>query len=225
MHLLDNIRAIVFDAVGTLIHPEPPAAAVYAEVAQRFGSALTTGDIAPRFAAAFARQEQLDRDAGLRTSEERELQRWRDIVAEVLGESVSRNGAFDELYEHFARPTAWRCGPGTVDVLDALAARGYRLALASNFDHRLRSVVAGLPELYPLQDLIISSEIGWRKPAQEFFAAVRRAVREMPPHILFVGDDEENDYLGATGAGMRAMLFHSGQGEGGLRLLMEIPSA
>src|ERR1700693_3322915 len=32
------IRAVAFDAVGTLIHPDPPAGEVYAAVGPRFGS-------------------------------------------------------------------------------------------------------------------------------------------------------------------------------------------
>src|SRR5207302_1039003 len=50
-----EVRAVFFDAVGTLIHPEPPAGAVYAEVGRRHGSRLTAAEIARRFAAAFRR--------------------------------------------------------------------------------------------------------------------------------------------------------------------------
>src|SRR4051794_29016008 len=35
-----QIRAVVFDAVGTLIHPEPSAAAVYTAFGRQFGSCL-----------------------------------------------------------------------------------------------------------------------------------------------------------------------------------------
>ena len=48
-----GVRAVVFDAVGTVIHPDPPAAEVYVEVGRRFGSRLGMADIVGRFAAAF----------------------------------------------------------------------------------------------------------------------------------------------------------------------------
>ena len=51
--LLRGVRAVVFDAVGTVIHPEPRAPVVYAEAARRFGSKRTVDEITPRFIAAF----------------------------------------------------------------------------------------------------------------------------------------------------------------------------
>ena len=44
-------------------------------------------------------------------------------------------------------PQAWRCEPEAGAVLEELAARGYRLGVASNYDRRLRPVVEGLPAL------------------------------------------------------------------------------
>ena len=50
-----EVRAVFFDAVGTLIHPQPSAAAVYAAVGRRFGTRRTEEEIAARFPTAFAR--------------------------------------------------------------------------------------------------------------------------------------------------------------------------
>src|SRR5437660_2707613 len=50
------VRAVFFDAVGTLLHPEPPAGAVYAVLGRRFGSRLDPGAVAGRFRTAFRRQ-------------------------------------------------------------------------------------------------------------------------------------------------------------------------
>src|SRR5262249_30782966 len=81
-----SIRAFFFYAVGTLLHPEPAVVTVYAATCQRFGSRLTAAEIAPRFRAAFRRQEDLDCAAGWRTDELREVARWRAIVREVLAD-------------------------------------------------------------------------------------------------------------------------------------------
>src|SRR5436309_68347 len=62
MNWLADVDAVFFDAVGTLIHPEPSPAAAYAEVARRHGCALTAEEVRPRFAAAFAREEAADLD-------------------------------------------------------------------------------------------------------------------------------------------------------------------
>jgi putative hydrolase of the HAD superfamily len=207
-HLLTpGARAVFFDAVGTLICPEPPAAQVYAAVGRSFGSALSVTEIGKRFRDAFARQEAEDRATGLRTSEDRERRRWHDIVGQVLDDVTDPVACFEALFEHFARPDAWRLDADAAPLMTELAQRGQVLGMASNYDRRLRRVVAGMPELMPLHHLVISSEAGWRKPAPEFYAAVCRTAGLSPDQIVHVGDDVDNDYEAARAAGLRAVLF------------------
>ena len=192
------IEAIVFDAVGTLIHVRPSVPAIYADIARRFGSCLDMHAIRGRFGAAFARQERIDADAGWRTGEEREIERWQAIVAEVLDDVADKNGCFEALFAAFGQPSAWICDADASAVLGHWQGRGLRLGLASNFDRRLGSVIAGMPELAALDPILISSAVGWRKPAAEFFRALADAVQLPPSAILFVGDDRGNDFNGAA---------------------------
>jgi putative hydrolase of the HAD superfamily len=208
IRLIDpGIRAIVFDAVGTLIHPRPAAPLVYAEIGRRFGSCLTTAVIAERFRKAFRQEEDVDRQHGYQTGEARELSRWRTIVASVLDDVSDREACFQALFAHFAHPDAWQCDPQGAAVIAALAKSGYLLGMASNYDGRLRTVAAGLPALDVLGFLVISSEVGWRKPAPEFFQALVRSAGLRAQEILHVGDDPGNDYVGARNAGLPAILF------------------
>jgi putative hydrolase of the HAD superfamily len=198
---------VVFDAVGTLMEPDPPAALVYAGFGRVFGSRPDLAEIAERFGVAFRREEDLDRAAGWRTSEGREVERWRRVVAYVLHDVSNPGACFQALFDHFARPEAWRCHPAAATVLSRLAERGFVLGMASNYDRRLRSVAAGMPELAPLRHLIISSEVGWRKPAAGFYAALSREVGCAAEQIVYVGDDRGNDYEGARAAGLGAVLY------------------
>lgn len=216
MSRLDRVRAVVFDAVGTLIHPEPPAAEVYAEVGRRHGSRLDVEEIRRRHRAAFAAEEARDRGGGLRTSEERERRRWRTIVATVLSDVADADCCFRELFEHFRRPRSWRCEPGAGRILTTLKGLGLAVGLASNYDRRLLDVVAGLPELAALEHVVISSQIGWRKPSPNFFEAVRAAIGRPAGEIIYVGDDPQNDYAGAREAGMSAVLFGAGAAADGV---------
>jgi putative hydrolase of the HAD superfamily len=200
-------RAVFFDAVGTLIHPEPSAAAVYAAVGRRWGSRLPAEVITARFRAAFKDEEAADVRSGLRTSEAREAERWRRIVAAVLDDVADPERCFAELFDHFARSESWRCDRDAGLVLRELAGRGCVLGMASNYDHRLRTVAAGFVELRPVRHLVISSEVGWRKPARDFFAALADAVGQPAEHIVLVGDDRGNDYEGARAAGLVAILY------------------
>jgi putative hydrolase of the HAD superfamily len=199
--------AIFFDAVGTLLLPAPPFDEVYEEVSRRFGGRQSAEEIHRRFKAAFARQEAVDKRSGWVTSEERETRRWRDIVAEVLDDVTDGPAAFAALYEHFARPEAWQLDPAAERVMAALSERGFRLGLASNYDARLHRVLKGWPFFKRLDWIVISSEVGWRKPAAEFFAHLARVTSLSPAAILHVGDDGTNDYQGAMAAGLQAVLF------------------
>jgi putative hydrolase of the HAD superfamily len=212
---MSGIRAIFFDAVGTLIHPEPSAAVAYADAARRFGSRYSLADIRRRFGHAFAKQEVVDRANGWTTGAARELERWRHIVGDVLDDVADREGCFQFLYQHFARAAAWRCEPGIEAAFGELTARGCQLGLASNFDARLYALIEELEPLrifragdgQPAANVVVSFDIGVRKPAAGFFQSLCRRAGFEPGQILHVGDDPANDYAGAEEAGMSAVLF------------------
>lgn len=203
--LWDGIKGVVFDAVGTLIEPSPPVADVYRAAAARQGVALEPEVIRDRFRRHF-RDDDLDEMAGpMVTDEASELRRWRRIVGGVLPEVPEPGRAFEELWGHFARPGAWRCFPDVAGSVRRLSDAGFPVRVASNFDGRLRGVVAGLPEIAGLgESLFISSEVGFRKPHPEFYRAVCVALGLPPGQVLFVGDDPENDVEGPNRAGLRA---------------------
>jgi putative hydrolase of the HAD superfamily len=55
--------------------------------------------------------------------------------------------------------------------------------------------------------LVISSEVGFRKPHASFFEAVCQRLGLPAWQILCVGDDLENDVRGAMRAGLSALLL------------------
>lgn len=209
----DRIRCVAFDAVGTLVRAEPSVADAYHVVGRAFGTRLDRDTIRSRFADAFAASERMDMGAGtgagigtgarlLRTDEERERARWRFIVRQVLDDVADLEGAFAALWEHFARPASWRCYADAGPTLARLAAQGIPTAIASNFDARLIGLCDGLDELRGIGVRIVSSLIGSRKPAAEFFLRTAAECGCRPEEVLFVGDDWENDVLGARAAGL-----------------------
>src|SRR6478736_3784360 len=119
--------------------------------------------------------------------------------------------------------------PEAAPVIDSLGRRGFILGIGSNYDARLRTVLDGFPALARLEErMVISSEVGYRKPAREFFRAVVRRAGCEAGEILFVGDDRANDYEGATAAGLQALLLGgtgiespAGQPFGSLRALLD----
>ncbi len=205
-----DIRAVIFDAVGTLLHPDPAAVVVYSDAGRRRGFREDDAIIRRRFHEAFRAEEQRDEALGWVTSEAREHGRWQAIVERVFENALPPAAiadCFDELWAYFARPSSWRVDPDAQAMLNRLTTSGVRCGIASNFDRRLHAILDGLPELSQLGVRIISSEVGYRKPAGAFFAAVAQGAGCRPSQVLFVGDDLANDYLGAQAAGMNAVLL------------------
>lgn len=210
-----RIRCIAFDAVGTLIHPSPPAAEAYHRFALKFGSRLPADEIARRFRAAFRATERGDIDGHdsspsprLTTSEEIEFQRWKSIVTRVIDDIADCDGCFADLFRHFALPESWGCFSDVAETLERLRRGGIRIALASNFDGRLHAVSDGIPEIRDISCRVISSEVGYRKPSPEFFAALLARLDCRPEELLMVGDDRENDSDGAGISGIPAVLIN-----------------
>lgn len=91
-------------------------------------------------------------------------------------------------------------------VLEALAPN-HRLALCSNFSHAetARAILADAGLDRHLSSIVISEEIGLRKPRPEIFAAVAESLGLAAREILHVGDDLRADVAGAAAAGMRTV--------------------
>jgi putative hydrolase of the HAD superfamily len=208
-----KIRWIALDAVGTVIHPQPSAGVAYHRVGLRHGSRLAAADVSARFGRVFAQVLEADNlDCGcaesgdrLHTCETRERIRWQRIVRGVLDDVATPDECFAELFAHFGQPTAWACFPEVGAALQRLRQAGYHLAVCSNFDARLNAVMAGLPELAPIELRIISSEVGCRKPSPRFFEALVRAAGCSPSEILFIGDDPTSDVAAARNSGLAAL--------------------
>ena len=204
----DGIEGIVLDAVGTLIEPTPSVALAYTQAASRQGVVLDRDEVRRRFVRHFRDDEVDDHRGPLATDEACERARWRRIVAGVLPEVRDPDRAFAELWDHFGEPDAWRPFEDVVPAIERLMAVGVRVRVASNFDGRLRHVLRGLPGLGGLvEGLVISSEVGYRKPHPEFYRAACASLGLSPDRVLFAGDDPENDVNGPVRAGLRAVLI------------------
>lgn len=205
-----RIRWIAFDAVDTLIKPTPSVAAIYHEIGVRHGSRLPLEQVAARFRRAFSEAAVEGMPAcgcpqaveAWHTCENRERRRWQTIVDSVLGDVVSRDKCFEELFAHFGRPSSWSCFPDVEPALTALRTAGFRLAVSSNFDARLNAVMDGLPALRPIELRVISSQVGHRKPSRRFFQTLLARTGCQPAELLFVGDNPETDVAAAAATGI-----------------------
>ncbi|MEJ2587091.1 MAG: HAD family hydrolase [Deltaproteobacteria bacterium] len=94
--------------------------------------------------------------------------------------------------------------PGTRRMLDTLSGP-YRLGLLSNFTHA--PAAEGLIEYLGLRPfveaVIISGEVGVRKPNPTIFDQLADALGVEKSRMIYVGDDPDSDIAGAAEAGIQ----------------------
>lgn len=202
-----GVRVVVFDVVGTLIEPTPPVAEAYSRAAAEHGVLVEPAEIQRRFRAAWRTQEAVDAAAtpAFATSREREARRWRAIVDDVFAGVVEAEDIFAELWRHFGTVEAWGPIDRGRDLVRTAIDAGATVALASNFDERLLAIAGAIEPLSWVPHVFASSEIGWRKPAPEFFRVLEERLGCRPEETLLVGDDPDLDVRAALRAGWHAL--------------------
>ena len=210
------IRAVTLDANRTLIEA-PDLGGEYARVLARHGVALSAARLNESIAEAWrevscAADPRRDRfashPAGARGF-------WRDFVARVCdlaGAPRPSPFAAAELFERFAGGGPYRVFPDVEPALAALAARGVRLAVVSNWDERLPRVLAALGLARRFETILTSAEVGVEKPHPAIFGAALARLGLPAAAVLHVGDSALDDLEGAWGAGMPALRLARGGG-------------
>jgi putative hydrolase of the HAD superfamily len=96
-------------------------------------------------------------------------------------------------------------------LLERLARR-HRLAVVSNFDYTPTALsildAAGVRGLFAA--VVVSDEVGWRKPRADIFAEAVRRTGVDARATLFVGDRADIDVAGACAMGMGAAWINPG---------------
>jgi len=202
-----GVGVVVFDVVGTLVEPSPSVAVAYQQTAARHGLMVDATLIQQRFRAAWRRQEAIDAEAvpAFATSRTREAERWRAIVDDVFCGAASSGEIFADLWDHFGRVEAWQPLAHGRDLVRLAVDAGMTVALASNFDERLLAIAERIEPLSWVPHVFASSEIGWRKPAPEFFRWIEQRLGCGSAEVILVGDDPELDVAAARRAGWRSL--------------------
>ncbi len=199
-------RALLLDAMGTLIGLRSSVGSGYATVAGRYGieaEPLSIDRVFPEL----LRQAPPLAFPGLRGDELRgaEISWWGDRIAAALQTDPLPSGLADALFEHFADPAQWRVFPEVPACLQRWRERGLRLAVVSNFDSRLPGLLEGLELADLFETVVVSSSAGAAKPDPTPFRLALEALGVEPQEAWHVGDSGE-DAAGAAAAGLRCLL-------------------
>jgi len=195
-----DIRAITFDVGGTLVQPCPSVGHVYAEVASQHGLQISPELLNQRFAKAWKGFKGFNHTKA-------DWGRMVDLTFQELTPTPPSLTFFDQLYSRFSAPEVWHIFPEVHDTLELLRSRGFKLAVISNWDERLRPLLHSLELDRYFEEIVISCEVGAAKPSVMIFSRTAEALKLSPSEILHVGDDPIADVGGAHGAGFKAVLL------------------
>ena len=199
------IKAIFFDAAGTLFYVTKTVGDHYAYVGDEVGLVLDGQNLERAFHTAWKQMPQRPAIDGPRENDDKDW--WRELVDLVLDQvapsltALDRDNFFEIAYEHFAEAGVWELYPEVREVLEKLQPR-FRLAVISNFDGRLRFILQHLRISKFFSHVFISSEIGADKPNPEIYQRAVRLMNLKSNEILHVGDDPERDWKAASVAGL-----------------------
>jgi len=180
----------------------------YAELAAHYGLFLDAQATHVRFKEALADSALLAPRTAPQDTGDRAF--WHSVVERAVGPEVpaefSLSDFFEEVYTAFARPDVWRVFPEAPEVLQALKDRGCRLAIISNWDSRLRDILAGLELAEYFESIWISAELGMQKPQPEIFHHAAAQAGNIPPaDCWMIGDDQANDVDAPRALGWNAV--------------------
>jgi len=199
------IKAIFFDAVGTLFRLTNTVGDHYAYVGREVGLDLDARSLERAFHAAWKQMPPRSAIDGPRENDDKRW--WRELVDLVLDQvttslsELDRDNFFEIAYEHFAEAGVWELYPEVSGILEQLQPR-FQLAVVSNFDGRLRLILQhlGISKFFP--NVFVSSELGADKPDPEIYRRALRLMKLKPNEALHVGNDPKRDWEAASAAGL-----------------------
>jgi putative hydrolase of the HAD superfamily len=199
------LKAIFFDAFGTLFYLTKTVGYHYALVGEEIGLKLDAQQLNRAFYAAWKKMPQRLAIDGPRENDDKGW--WHELVDLVLDQvapslsELDRDNFFEIAYEHFAEAGVWELYPEVVEVLGKLR-QHFQLAVISNFDGRLRFILEHLGISKFFSYVFISSETGADKPDPAIFQRALKFLDLKPNQVLHVGDDSERDWKAASEAGL-----------------------
>ncbi|MGZ4185374.1 MAG: HAD-IA family hydrolase [Solirubrobacteraceae bacterium] len=201
-------RALLLDALGTLLELDPPAPRLRTELDERFGVQISETDAQRAIAAEIAYyrahiDEGRDRAA---------LAALRSRCAEALRKGLpddDRVAAIDNGALTDALLASLRFEP-FADARPALAAAraaGRRIVVVSNWDVSLDEALHRLGLAPMLDGVVTSAAVGARKPSPEIFERALALAGVAAHEATHVGDSVDEDIAGARAAGIEAVLI------------------
>jgi 2-haloalkanoic acid dehalogenase type II len=187
-------RAVLLDALGTLVDLEPP----WLHLAAELGT-----DPDERLVNAVRAEMSYYKEHSHEGRDPESLADLRGRCAEILSAELGREVSVEAMM----RAIRFRAFPDATPALAELRGAGMRLVCVSNWDFSLPEVLARCGLDGALDGVVTSAEAGVRKPDPAIFRPALELADCGPREALYVGDTPEEDLAAARAAGIRALLI------------------
>lgn len=208
-----DLKAVLLDAAGTLVHIEPPAPRLQALLAERSGVELELHEAS----AAIHAEIVYYRGHMHEGSNQEGLTDLRHRCAEVLRQALPTSAALDEistveLAEILIGSLEFGAYPDVVPSLQQLRDAGLRLVVASNWDCSLPSVLERIGVSQLVDGVACSAVVGAAKPDPELLRAALRIAGVQASAAVHVGNSVMEDVGAALAAGVRPVFLNRDEG-------------
>lgn len=200
-------RAVLLDALGTLVELEPPAPYLVAEIARRWEVEVSEAEAK----AAFAAEIGFYKAHHLEGRDEASLAELRRRCAGVLHGALPAAARDrldpDELAPALLASLRFRAYPDVPAWLALLRAAGLKLAVVSNWDVSLGEVLERVGLAEQLDCVVTSAAVGAAKPDPAPFERALECLGVRSEEAVHLGDSPDLDLPGAAAAGIEAVLI------------------
>lgn len=204
------VRAVLFDAGETLVHPSPSFPELFSRVLAAGGHRRTPEAVIEASRAVFHRFSEAARDNDLwTTSPDASARFWKSVYARMLDELAvgEPDGLADALYETFTDRRNYALFDDVTPTLDALDAEGLVLGVVSNFEAWLEELLGSLGVRDRFGVVVISGVEGVEKPDERIFTIALDRLGIEAEQVAYVGDNPEFDIAPARSLGMTPVLI------------------
>jgi putative hydrolase of the HAD superfamily len=197
------IRAVTFDALGTLLSLEDPAPRLRAALDRRLGLSASLD----RCRAAMTAEMRHYRAINVRARDHAALAAVRLECATVLADALGAPVDGPAMLPCLTDAIAYRAFPDAAETIERIAGAGLRVGVVSNWDVSLVDVLRRLGLDREVGAIVTSANVGVMKPDPAIFLEAAAALEVGPDAMLHVGDDPVADVDGARAAGAEGVLL------------------
>jgi putative hydrolase of the HAD superfamily len=195
-----KLKAIFFDVGNTLLFPNR----------ERIHAPLTERGFTPdsEHLRDLERRTKNQFDGMLTNNGNTDHSFWWMFYSQLLSEIGLKDDAIrDQLVASIRNSGNWDViRPGTAKQLREIGEH-YQIAVISNADGKIEDVLRRRGIAHCFRTITDSGLVGYEKPHPEIFRHALKSMNAAPEESLYVGDVYSVDYLGATSAGMQAVLM------------------